>query len=70
MTNIEKFAEVFGYVPSLKLYFAPEEFKDCKKYDPTCEGCPYEDWIRQEYKEDKNVSQSILPCDNLQIQQG
>ena len=50
MTNIEKFEEVFGFVPSRNVTrecVIPN--KICEEIDD-CAGCPFNEWWNREYK--------------------
>lgn len=55
MTNAEKFKEVFGFelnTDAFRLVYCINKNNPnvCRMREYSCEGCPYEDWENQEYK--------------------
>ena len=47
MTNIEKFVEIFGFVPFDHACIIPRPF--CNGNPAECEECSHENWWRDEY---------------------
>ena len=47
MTNIEKFKEVFGFMPRINACLGPS--KVCREHE-LCDDCPFNGWFEKEFK--------------------
>lgn len=64
MTNIEKFAEVFGYRPIRRCIAPPDDKFDCG--DGDCGQCPYWKWFDKEYTGRRDVDGEAEYCAKFQ----